>query len=168
MLVFICIATTANGLIDAGIPHDQWISDASWQSYLERLKTAEVAILGSKTYDVMGDTEFMPNVQYIVLTHDTTKQLRPNIQASQELPKQLIERLVNEGRKTIAILGGAEVISDYLEAGVVDELHIDIAGTLSGKGKNLLLNTVGVHKLEIIAVKQLDQHTVQLRYKITN
>jgi len=167
MNVSIYIATTANGLINAGVPHDQWISDASWQSYLERLKTFDVAVIGSKTYAVMSDEEFLPNVTYIVLTHDTAKTYRSNVTPSAEQPRELIARLKQAGHQQVGILGGAEVISSFLEAQAVDELFLDLEGVLSGKGKNLLTADSGVFDLTLLDMKQLDPRTIQLHYKVT-
>lgn len=167
MNVFICIATTINGLITTGIPHDEWISEASWDAYLERLRHTEIAIVGSKTYKFMTDEEFPPNLHYIVLTHQAENlKRRDNVIFSKEEPAVVIDRLRKEGYASVGVLGGSEVISSYLNVGVINELFIDIESIISGKGRNLIMPDVGIHRFELLNTKVLDASAVQLHYRL--
>jgi dihydrofolate reductase len=48
------------------------------------------------------------------------------------------------GTKDIAIAGGANVINQYLRAGLIDELWLHIAPVTIGHGKRLFLDTPGI------------------------
>jgi diaminohydroxyphosphoribosylaminopyrimidine deaminase/5-amino-6-(5-phosphoribosylamino)uracil reductase len=56
-------------------------------------------------------------------------------------PKSVIELLVAKGCKNILIEGGGAIVSSFLEAGVLDRLHLGIAPLLIGKGRRGITRT---------------------------
>jgi dihydrofolate reductase len=66
-----------------------------------------------------------------------------------------VERAVEAaGRKDIHIMGGAEIIRQALEAGLVDELTIIIAPVVLGGGKRLVEGFTNSLDLEHLGVRQ--------------
>jgi dihydrofolate reductase len=69
------------------------------------------------------------------------------------------------GTKDIAIAGGANVINQYLRAGLIDELWLHIAPVTIGHGQKLFLDTPG------IVLKPLEVRTTELvthiKYAVT-
>ena len=55
------------------------------------------------------------------------------------------------GKKDVVLAGGANVAQQYLEAGLVDEMHINLAPTFLGSGERLF-DGVGdnMHGLELV------------------
>ena len=68
------------------------------------------------------------------------------------------------GEKDVLIGGGASVCSQYLAAGLVDELLIHVAPTLLGGGARLFENA-GTAELECVEVVE-SPHVTHLRYRI--
>ncbi len=77
MKVILYLAITANGYIAGEHDEVEWVSEASWNSYLYIVKKIGCVIIGRRTYDLMKEDEFMDGVTYIVITHE------------KELPKNL-------------------------------------------------------------------------------
>lgn len=71
------------------------------------------------------------------------------------------------GDRDIRIGGGADVVQQYLDAGLVDELHLAIAPVLFGDGRRLLerIDTSRI-SLEIQEVLPSPRAT-HLRYRVT-
>jgi dihydrofolate reductase len=167
MSVTVYIATTLNGQINADVPHDSWISEASWETYLQTLRSLDVAIVGGKTYAVMDDEEFPEKLKFIVLTHHATElPQRQNVSFSKDTPSVVIDQLKAQQKEHIGILGGAEIISEYVAAGLVDEIVIDLQPVLNQPNKNVVIAGLPMQQLQLIAVTKLDANVVQLRYRV--
>lgn len=56
-------------------------------------------------------------------------------------PKDILSALFLRGMRRILVEGGATTVSDFLEAGAIDRLHILVAPLIIGSGKNSLTMT---------------------------
>jgi dihydrofolate reductase len=81
---------------------------------------------------------------------------------------QLLEKALQAaGQKDVRISGGSNVIQQYLNAGLVEELHLHIAPVFLGKGIRLLENIDrSINTLTIMDVIHSEKVT-HLRYKVT-
>lgn len=72
------------------------------------------------------------------------------------------------GSKDVQIIGGAEVIQQCLNAGLCDELQIDIVSVLAGDGLRLFenLNTDRI-KLERIKVEEITSARTSITFRVT-
>jgi dihydrofolate reductase len=68
------------------------------------------------------------------------------------------------GSKDIAIAGGANVINQYLRAGLIDELWLHIAPVTIGHGQKLFLDTSAIH-LKPLEVRTTDLVT-HIKYAV--
>jgi dihydrofolate reductase len=68
------------------------------------------------------------------------------------------------GTKDVAIAGGAEVINQYLAAGLIDELWLHITPVTIGSGQQLFKDTPGI-KLKPVEVRTTDLVT-HIKYSI--
>jgi dihydrofolate reductase len=68
------------------------------------------------------------------------------------------------GTKDVAIAGGANVINQYLAAGLIDELWLHIAPVTIGSGQRLFKDTPGI-KLKPLQVRTTDTVT-HIKYSI--
>jgi dihydrofolate reductase len=70
------------------------------------------------------------------------------------------------GAKDVAIGGGAEAIQQFLEAGLVDELHIHLVPVMLGGGARLL-DRVGPDDVELETTRVIESAGVaHLRYRV--
>jgi dihydrofolate reductase len=73
------------------------------------------------------------------------------------------------GEKNVAIAGGADVLQQYLKAGLLDELQIHVAPLLLGDGVRLFEDHVGAQQPEVEATRVIRSPLVtHLRYRVRN
>lgn len=167
MKVFLYMESTLNGLI-SGINDDtSWVSPAAWKSYQTNMSKMDVIIIGKNTYDLMPDEEFNQNSQYLVITHNPTKESKvQNVSFSNHNPKQIIHDLSQNNYQTVCIAGGSNINSAFMKEGLIDELLIDVEPIILGKGLGLFHEADFEFKLKLIETKKLSQNTIQLHYKV--
>ena len=73
------------------------------------------------------------------------------------------------GEKNVAIAGGANVVQQYLKAGLLDELQIHVAPLLLGGGVRLFEDHFGTPPPAVEATRVMKSPTVtHLRYRVVN
>ena len=71
------------------------------------------------------------------------------------------------GEKNVAIAGGANVVQQYLKAGLLDELQIHVVPLLLGEGVRLFEDHVGTEQPEVEATRVIRSPAVtHLRYRV--
>ena len=71
------------------------------------------------------------------------------------------------GEKNVAIAGGANVVQQYLKAGLLDELQIHVAPLFLGGGVRLFEDHVGAQPPEVEAVRVVESPAVtHLKYRV--
>ena len=82
-------------------------------------------------------------------------------------PETLLEQArAAAGGKDVQVGGGAELVQQYLNAGLLDELNIHLVPVLLGSGGVRLLDGVEPSRLELTRVIESDAVT-HLRYRRT-
>lgn len=73
------------------------------------------------------------------------------------------------GEKDVAIAGGANVVQQYLKAGLLDELQIHVAPLLLGDGVRLFADEVGAQQPEVETTRVIQSPAVtHLRYRVVS
>jgi dihydrofolate reductase len=133
-------------------------------------------LMGRKTFE-MGDPdsfvgEYEFQVPIFVLTHHP-----PRIPPKQDdrltfnfvqdgVASAVAQAKAAAGDKAVQVVGGVNVIQQLLQAGLVDELHIDVMPLFLGDGLRLLEHpALDRIALETIGVEPVGQRT-GLRYRI--
>jgi dihydrofolate reductase len=102
-------------------------------------------IIGRRMFDVTGAWGGNPpggkDAKYFVLTHSAPQEwVRPDSPftfVTDGIQSALARARAAAGDKDVGIGGGANVIQQYLAAGLVDELRLHVAPVLLGTGKRL-------------------------------
>ncbi len=102
-------------------------------------------IIGRRMFDVTGGWGGNPpggrDARYFVLTHSAPLEwVRPDSPftfVTDGIESALDQARAAAGHKDVGIGGGANVIQQYLAAGLVDELRLHLAPVLLGAGKRL-------------------------------
>ena len=77
-----------------------------------------------------------------------------------------VEALKQQTGKDIYLIGGAQIVASLLDAGLVDELRLDVHPLIVGPGKSLFAATERRRQLELNTVSQLPGGRVGLTYSI--
>ena len=70
------------------------------------------------------------------------------------------------GTKNIWIVGGGDLAGQFYDAGLLDELIIQIGSATLGKGKPLFPRRVLSPRLQLVSVRQIGSGMAELRYEI--
>lgn len=68
--------------------------------------------------------------------------------------------------KNIWLVGGGELVGQFLDAGLLDELIVTIAAVTLGAGLPLLPRSIITPPLKLLSVQQLGESFAQLRYAV--
>lgn len=111
----------------------------------EAMGSIGAGIIGRRMFDVTGgwggNPPGGPDARYFVLTHAVPQEWTgpgsPFTFVTDGIDSALEQAAGAAGAKDVGIGGGADVIQQYLAAGLVDELRLHLAPVLLGGGKRL-------------------------------
>lgn len=141
--------------------------------------TAEVfkTLIGQMGSVILGKTAFkssneQPPFQLpsFVLTHTAQEPINrdgvPVTFVTDGIESALEQAKRSAGDKSVYIFGGAETIQQYLNAGLIDELHIDLVPILLGKGPRLFENLASLPIELDIAQVVPSKGVTHLQYRV--
>lgn len=174
------------GLGDGGERLHNWVFGGPWsfdgprgspapvdRDYLDRVFAAGGALLVGRTmHDVVGGWGEQPGfgVPVFVVTHrphetvvkgDTSFEF-----VTDGIGAALARARAAAAGKDVILMGGAELLRQYLAAGLVDEFTLTIAPVLLGGGKRLF-DGIARTDLEFDRVEVIESpHATHLRYRV--
>lgn len=165
MNVFIIAALSADGFIarETREPSTRWTSKEDTRHFMERTKQAGVVIMGSKTFETFG-AKPLPGRRTIIYSRSKKY---GGAETTNELPRELIERLKKEGVKEVAIAGGSSIYTLFAKAGVVNTLILTVEGVVFGDGLPLFDEKVFL-AIELASHTQIGPNTLVLEYSVKN
>jgi dihydrofolate reductase len=151
-----------HGLGEGGECLHNWVMGGPWQYAGPRFNPVDVdrrvleqamgsigaGIIGRRMFDVTGGWGGNPpggaDARYFVVTHsvpaDWADRDSPFTFVTDGIESALAQAQEVAGNKDVGIGGGANIIQQYLAAGLVDELRLHVAPVLLGAGKPLFAN----------------------------
>jgi dihydrofolate reductase len=164
MKIFIIAALTADGFIGRDSDHlSDWTSKADKHLFIKLTKEAGAIVMGSRTFATIGRA--LPGRRMIVYTSRPEHISTPGVETTTERPKDLVDRLTKEHVPGLAICGGREIYTLFMNSGLVQELYVTVSPVLFGSGISLFGN-VQITNLELLEEQLLDDATVLLHYKV--
>ena len=162
MRVVLIAAVTADGYIGRDSHHvADWTSNADKKAFVALTKELGVMVMGARTFDTIGKA--LPGRKTIVYTTRPELKQRSDIATTVLEPANLIHELEKSGANGLAVCGGASVYTQFMAAGVVDELHLTIEPVVFGAGVRLFEAEMA-NNLSIKDVKQLTYNVIQVQY----
>jgi len=158
------IASSLDGYIaneDGGV---DWLPEHADSGYGEFYKTIDAVIMGRKTYEqvlTFGAYPYEGKKSYI-FTRNAKKNKDENVEFVSEID-DFTKELISSSGKDIWLVGGAEIVSYFLDRGFVDEIIISIIPIVLGKGIPLFKNIQKHTRLELIKTVEYDE-LVELHY----
>lgn len=169
MKISVYIATSANGLISNSRNVPDWLSPEYGQGMYAMCQKFKAVIMGKTTYNIIAP-DYLPlkdEGTTVVLTTDVTaKPDNPTIKFTNDKPAEIKQALEDTGYTEALIIGGTMTISQFINAGLVDEIYFIVEPVLFDAGLPLLKDTTGELKLSLLQVSKLNDDTVQLHYQV--
>lgn len=144
----------------------------------ESIQNTGAVVMGRNAFAMAEDPEFYAGnyefqVPIFVLTHEPPKKHPKETEAltftfvMDGIESAIEQAKVAAGEKEVTIIGGASVAQQCLEAGLADELHIDIMPVLFGGGLQPFEDIgTGQIQLERLAVMELPTGRTHLRFRV--
>ncbi|WP_370574055.1 dihydrofolate reductase family protein [Methanomethylovorans sp.] len=163
------ITTSLDGFIARKNGDIDWLEeDPSYDYYPEFIRNVEVILMGAATYEkVMSfgiDWPYQKQMSY-VFTHKKVHSEEKNIEFTDEEIDSFMNRIQNETTGDIWIMGGSNLINQFLKKGLVDEIIVGIQPIALGSGISLFTEQDDI-KLELTKVSSYEKGMVQIHYNV--
>ena len=163
MKTIIYNAISIDGFIATPDDEAKFVSEIEWKSFRAKIKECGNLIVGRRTYDLMKEAGEIEKTFMVVLTKKRFKEDGVNCALS---PAEAISLVEKHGCKTALLGGGGLANGAFLEAGLVDEIFLDVEPAVLGAGIKLFEGMKVEKKLKLIETKKLSRDEIQLHYKV--
>lgn len=147
------------------IPHKEG-EDYGYQKFYE---TVDTTIMGYSTYaQVKGwgiEWPYKDKNNYVV-TRSADRQADEFVEFVSENPVEFFKDLKHQAGKDIWLVGGGQLNTLFLKAGLVDEIILHIMPILLDGGIDMFVDNPELKALDLISSKSYDSGVMELRYKL--
>jgi dihydrofolate reductase len=83
-----------------------------------------------------------------------------------EVPELYDEMIAAAGERDLWVVGGGNVVSQFADRGLLDEVHATVVPVVLGEGKPLFDRRVPGGAMQLLGTRTFDSGMVELRYEI--
>lgn len=160
------ITTSLDGFISRKNGDIDWlVEDKSYDYYPKFIEKIDIIIMGESSYEKVlsfGIDWPYPNQTSYVFTNKDYED-KDNIKFVKGDISSFIEKI--NSKKDIWIMGGANIIMQFFEKNIIDEIILSFQPIILGDGIPLF-STQTEKKLKLLEVTSYDKGSVQMHYKI--
>lgn len=171
-VVFVCANSLDNYIarLDGSVDWLLW-SDEIAKILENEWKRFDTLIMGRKTYDVMQKLSADdPGMNPVMTTYVFSRNKKARVAKDAELVTSdaiaFVRKLKTKRGKDIGCMGGGEFLKHLLDAGLIDQVSVNIHPVLLGKGIPLFLPLQREVGLELMKCHPLPHGCVALDYRV--
>lgn len=171
LTVIIYIASSVDGYIARKSGAVDWLSQFESpqleKNYKTFYDTIDIVVMGNNTYKKIKHFERFPyrEKECYVFTRNNEIHEDENVIYTHENPNKFLHKL--NGKKTkIWLVGGANLIKQFISKKLVDEFIITFVPILLGRGIPLFKEHIKEQTLKLVEVKSFEGSILQTHYKI--
>jgi dihydrofolate reductase len=180
--IIVSVAASADGFIARPDGSVDWLERPSPKGNYGMsafFRSVDTCILGRKTYDFSvshGSPDFYPGKKNYVFSRTLKQAASPKVTLINEDVTTFAQRLraekgkgKGEGKdegKDIWLVGGAEIVAAFLDAGQVDEFIIHVIPVIIGEGIPLVAPRHRHLALKLLASQKFPDGVVKLHYAV--
>ena len=169
MKISIYIAISANGFISNSRNVPDWLSPEYGEGFASICQKMKAVIMGKTTYNILAP-DYLPlqneGTTVVLTTDENAKSENPTVVFTKNKAAEIAEMLTQRGHTEAVIIGGAMTMSEFVNAGLVDDIYFVMEPVLFGSGLPLLKNVGMDLNLKLLEMTKLNENTVQLHYEI--
>ncbi|KXK25716.1 MAG: Dihydrofolate reductase [candidate division WS6 bacterium OLB20] len=167
--ITLIMVTTADGVIanDEHADSFTWNSAEDKKHFRELSRQIGTVILGSTTFRAAGGASLKDRLNIVLTSQPDRFDKHENAIFMKGTPQDVIAVLMERGITHAALIGGANVNRQFLEAGLVDELVLTLEPRLFGSGLRISDGSSFDIPMQLTAMEQLnDRGTLLLTYTL--
>jgi dihydrofolate reductase len=169
------IATSAEGYIARPDGDFSWLDrphpkdNYGWDGFISSIDTV---LWGRKTYDIGlkhggGKLGFgLEKIKNYVFSRNPPADAPEDVEFVNEPIPAFVKRLRSQQGKNIWMMGGAEIIASFLDAGEIDEFSIHVIPIFIGEGIPLIAPRHRLVPLRLLSTKAYEDGVVHLNYSV--
>lgn len=170
MKVTLFMAISINGYVTGQSDDTEWVKDTD--ALYQIIADKGACVMGRRTYDECVKYNAFPykNALNIVLTHDPRLLSQSSGQTMfvSNSPAEILKLISQQGHKELLIVGGGQINSQFLSAGLIDEIILDVHPIIIDGGIKLFEDSFPRLNLEYVDSKPLTNGLVQIHYRVNN
>lgn len=126
----------------------------------------DAELMGRKTYEISLKLGAKYNsTSTYVFSRSIAPGRRDGVTFTRDTPERLVHELRTHKGKNIWLMGGGELTREFLQADLVDEIHLGIVPVLIGEGIPLFPATFPQRNFKLIENKTYSRGLISLKYK---
>lgn len=171
MKILLYMAISPNGLIARENGDEDWVPIENWDDMLKLAKSANNIVMGRETYEQVtarfktGNFDNVEAEHKLIVTRDK-KFMTLNGYTIVYSPEQAVTYLEEKGVKTLFLLGGGTLVTSFIKAGLIDEIHLTINPYIIGKGRPFISPDDFDLPLKLGGTETLEGDRVKVKYEV--
>jgi len=163
-------ATSADGLIARRDGSVDWLEHYKGGYGMRRFYSSiDACVMGKKTYEMavkFGMPDGYTGKKNYVMSRTLTRAVSPKISIVHDDVKVFSRRLRAENKKDIWLVGGAELVAGFFDAGEVDEFILHVMPRFIGEGIPLIAPRHRDAPMKLLATRKFADGVVMLHYAV--
>lgn len=146
---------------------DPYTNNSEDYGYLEFMGTIGTAIMGARTYEqslIHPERLFSQIKNYIITRRSLPVEPELDAEFWNGSLQDLVIRIRGESEKDIFIVGGGQIISQFIDAGLVDEIRLFVVPVILHQGIPLYANISHEISLKLVGTTPYQTGIVELCY----
>ncbi len=165
--VVLFIATSLDGYIASPDGTVDWLFHDADYGYTEFMASVHVVVMGRKTWEQAQKFEDVPfaGKNVIVFTRSNAVSSEDRIRFIQGEASTIISEIRNTIGKDIWLIGGSDLIRQFIASNLIDEFRLFVHPIILGAGIPLFLQQSDSTKLIFEGSQSFPSGLVELRYR---
>jgi dihydrofolate reductase len=165
--VVLFIASSLDGFIASPDGTVDWLFHDADYGYSEFMASVESVIMGRKTWEQAKRFEDVPfaGKKVFVLSRSRQGKSDDRIRFVEGDVSRLLNDIRNEATRDIWVVGGGDVVQQFVAHNLIDEYRLFIHPIILGSGLPLFLPQKNMTKLSFVASTTFPSGLIELRYE---
>ena len=172
MKVILSMAMSVDGIVASPSGSEDFLSDCNWDSFSKLVHVHGAFIVGRRTYEAVQqwtdgyNFDSFPDALRVVVSRQLDYAVGPGYQGCSG-PLEALSLCRGRGFSSCVVAGGGELNRAFLEAGLVDEIVVNLEPIIAGDGVRMISpGPMVLNRLKILDTTAIGDGIVQLRYGI--
>jgi dihydrofolate reductase len=168
--IVVNIATSADGYVARSDGNLEWLTSRpapkGFYGMEEFMRSIDAKVLGRRTFEVSVRLGAKFDHHYVFSRQPPPVAVPAGVEFINGGVRSFANRLKHQKGKNIWLMGGAEIIASFLDAGAIDEFIVSIIPVFIGEGIPLIAPRHRHVPLQLHSVRHFPDGVVQVHYGV--